>query len=551
MFKRCFALMLAMCLLLTGSSVAFMEELSLDTIPALEALPVDESVLQAEEYVEEQTEAYFGSDEEQKTEAYFGSEEMVAEPAVEAPAAEPTAEPAPVVAAEASDTIAQLAMTGNAKYTLNRGSRLQITLPEGTTAKFSSSKKKIATVTKAGLVTAKDAGKAKITVTMGKKKWTLTVTVIDTTIPTKVYLTKDGAAVSGTITVSKGQPITLVPVAQSASGAADTGYKWTTSKKKVATVSKNGVVTPKSEGTTKITVTTTRGKKKASIKVKVADPYKATSVALSETGLIYVFLKETRQLSATMQPENATSTLTWSTSNKKVATVSKKGVITGKKKGKAKITVKTSSGKKASVTVKVIPRGGSANALNFEFAQDETVYTGELHTLELSTDPIDADADIVWTTSDSNILYVSGSRRKSDLKFQVDVVGKNVGATTLTATDSKTGNSESVVISVLEPPAPQAMSLPNGGSVTMSVGEKRDIPYLVTPATSLSNSNNAAVVEYDPSLVNILYDSENWKRNCLGTMDYNLHITAKAAGTTTVTIKLKNGVSASFTLVIQ
>ena len=53
-----------------------------------------------------------------------------------------------------------------------------------------------------------------------------------------------------------------------------------------------------------------------------------------------------------MKPKNSTDTLTWKTSNKKIATV-KNGKVTGKSAGSAKITVKTSSGKKAVCNVKI------------------------------------------------------------------------------------------------------------------------------------------------------------------------------------------------------
>jgi len=53
-----------------------------------------------------------------------------------------------------------------------------------------------------------------------------------------------------------------------------------------------------------------------------------------------------------ISPLTSVEKVTYKTSNKKVATVSSRGVITAKKKGTAKITVK--SGKKTyTVTVKV------------------------------------------------------------------------------------------------------------------------------------------------------------------------------------------------------
>ena len=54
-----------------------------------------------------------------------------------------------------------------------------------------------------------------------------------------------------------------------------------------------------------------------------------------------------------LTPSTAVSRLTWTTSNKAVATVSSKGVVTAKKAGKATITVRTENGKSAKVIVQV------------------------------------------------------------------------------------------------------------------------------------------------------------------------------------------------------
>ena len=63
---------------------------------------------------------------------------------------------------------------------------------------------------------------------------------------------------------------------------------------------------------------------------------------------------ETLTLSATISPMTAAPTsLNWSTSNKKVATVSSKGLVTAKKAGTATITVKTKNGKKDTIKITV------------------------------------------------------------------------------------------------------------------------------------------------------------------------------------------------------
>ena len=58
-------------------------------------------------------------------------------------------------------------------------------------------------------------------------------------------------------------------------------------------------------------------------------------------------------LKASLTPSDAYTTLTWTSSNKKVATVNGKGVVTGKKPGTAVITFRTKNGKTAKATITV------------------------------------------------------------------------------------------------------------------------------------------------------------------------------------------------------
>ncbi len=150
----------------------------------------------------------------------------------------------------------------NGKYVVSTNQTIRLNLGNLSARSFKSSNKKVASVDRNGIVTTKKAGKAKITITLGKKtKIKLKLTVIDPTIPTSVSLAPVNTA------VKKGDVVTLTPgVPENANPG---GYKWKSSNKKVATV-KNGVVTFKKPGKVTITCTAKRGKKKARVKFRVS-----------------------------------------------------------------------------------------------------------------------------------------------------------------------------------------------------------------------------------------------------------------------------------------
>lgn len=102
------------------------------------------------------------------------------------------------------------------------------------------------------------------------------------------------------------------------------------SNKKVATVNSKGVITGKKAGKAVITVKVGKYTKKLTVKVKKPSFKLVTSSVKLKKGK-----KTTIRVKAA-----PVSKVTYKTSNKKVATVNSKGVVTAKKKGTAKITVK-------------------------------------------------------------------------------------------------------------------------------------------------------------------------------------------------------------------
>ena len=76
-----------------------------------------------------------------------------------------------------------------------------------------------------------------------------------------------------------------------------------------------------------------------------AGTVKARSVSVSPSSIV-ISVGDVAQLKASTKPAKATGKLTWSSSNKAVATVSGSGLVQGVSEGTAKITVRTSNKKK-------------------------------------------------------------------------------------------------------------------------------------------------------------------------------------------------------------
>ena len=155
------------------------------------------------------------------------------------------------------------------------------------------------------------------------------------------------------LTLKKGKTFTLKSKV-TVTGKASKKVTYKTSNKKIATVNAKGKITAKKKGTVKIyVISKANKKKKCTITVTVGTP--VTKVKLNKTkSTMTVGKKQT--LKATVTPKKASSkAVVWKSSNKKVATVTSKGVVKAKKAGTVTITAtaKDGSGKKAACKVTV------------------------------------------------------------------------------------------------------------------------------------------------------------------------------------------------------
>src|SRR5437763_1492493 len=274
----------------------------------------------------------------------------------------------------------------------------------GRTVTWSSSNTAVATVNSAGLVAGVTPGAATITATSEGKSGTASITVTNVPVAS-VDVTPP------TATVQAGQTVQLTATPRDANGAALSGraVTWSSSNTSVATVSSAGLVSGVTPGSATITATSEGKSGTASVtvtNVPVASVDVTPPTATVQAG-------QTVQLSATPRDANGAAlsgrTVTWSSSNTSVATVSSAGLVSGVTPGSATITA-TSEGKSgtASVTVTSVPVASVDVA-----PPAATVQPGQ--TVQLTATPRDANGAalsgraVTWSSSNTSVATVSSA----------------------------------------------------------------------------------------------------------------------------------------------
>ena len=291
---------------------------------------------------------------------------------------------------------------------------------------WKSSNASVATVSSTGLVTAKSDGTAVITATSVSNpevKGTCTITVKSVT-----SLVINTAACS----VNKGKTFQLKAWPQP-TDAANRNVTWKSSNSSIATVDSNGLVTGVAAGTANITATTVDGGFTKTCKVTVKIP--VTSVKINTTSRT-INQGATFQLAAWPQPTNATNrTVTWSSSNTAVATVSSTGLVKGVKAGTATITVKTNDGgftQKCTITVKANVPVTSVK-IN---STAKTLIPKKTFQLKAWPQPTNAsDRSVTWTSSNTSVATVSSNGLVTAVKKgTATITARSVNGKTATCT---------------------------------------------------------------------------------------------------------------------
>ena len=220
---------------------------------------------------------------------------------------------------------------------------------------------------------------------------------------TKVTLSKTSATLYTTKTLALTAKV-------SPSNASNKKITWSSSDKKIATVSSKGVVKGVKAGKVTITAKAADGSgKKATCKITVKKFVKITSMKLNYTSKT-VNVGDSVKLKVTAKPSNASIlTYKWTSSNTKVATVNSTGTVKGVKAGTATITAAATDGSGKKVTCKVTVKNVPVSSIKLN-KTSVTVYPAKTYTLKATVSPSNATNPAVkWTSSDTTAATVTST----------------------------------------------------------------------------------------------------------------------------------------------
>ena len=400
-------------------------------------------------------------------------------------------------------------------------------LPENTTdsksVSWSSSNEAVATVSEDGTITAKSVGTAVITATSENGKTaSCAITVEKKLIPiTEVLIDKSSA------TLTEGDSTTLTATVLPENTTDRKDISWSSSNNDIATVDTTGHVEAKKAGTVIITATSSNGKTAECTVTVEKKLIPITEVSLSESA-VGIIEGNTHKLTATVLPENTTDSksVSWSSNNEGVATVSKDGTITAKSAGTAVITATSTNGKTAGCTVTVSKKEIPIVdvALNRTSA---TITEGDILNLTATVLPENTteSKNIGWSSSNNDIATVDSTGK---------VTAKQAGTVVITATSSN-GKTASCTITVEKKEIPITEVVLNKTSAAVDEGETIKLIATVYP----ENTTNGKSIKW------------NSNNNTVVTVDLMGNVTAKKAGTAIITATSENGVSASCTITVN
>ena len=298
---------------------------------------------------------------------------------------------------------------------------------------WKSTDENVVTVSQTGEVIATGYGTASVIVCSEKDENTADTCIVN------VYEHTTGVNISQSNTeVNVGETIGLsaytIP-----QGTTDNELVWRSSNEEVATVNSNGKVTALKVGVCTISATAIDGGSTAECVVTVIQP--ANSINMNKHYLS-IRVGSYEELQATVSPDNTTyKEVKWASSNKDVAEVSERGIVTAKKAGKAYISAHSISNSNVKDSCEVVVLQ-PVTGIKMDEASITFEGIGKTTQLTATVLPDDAsDKALRWSSSNTSVCTVS------DGGF---IVAVGIGVSVVTATTVDGGFVAVCIVTVKE-----------------------------------------------------------------------------------------------------
>lgn len=381
--------------------------------------------------------------------------------------------------------------------------------------KWVSSAPEVVSVSNQGAVRALAAGAATVTVSSEENpsvKKSCTIKVEDKAVlVTSVSLDKPSLKldINGTAQLTA----TVLP-----NDATNKTVAWTSSNSDIVKVSAAGLVTAVKPGNAVVTATSTDGSNKsAQCAVTVNEPYVPVDIVRLDRSSASLGTGQTLQLTATVLPANATDkSVSWESSNTAIATVSQAGLVTGKAKGTATITAKSTADPKvyASCTVTVTEYVEVTSVTlycNGAPATNMTIHPGDVVEFEAVVGPENAtNKEVEWIRNQTQCATAAFNGNRCT----VTAVGYASGQLNLKAKSLDNGKGSQQLIITVTPISLTSLGL-NLTKTSAKVGDKIQLVPIYTPenvskksVTFKSSDASVASVDSSTGLVSCLKAGE-------------------------------------------
>lgn len=326
---------------------------------------------------------------------------------------------------------------------------------------WTSTNTSVATVDSTGLVTAKGVGSTVIILKTIDGGYSVYCTIIVKRVATTVKfdVTELSLKVGGFYYIKT----TLTPA-----DSTDKELVWESSDTKIAVVDNDGKVTAKAAGSAIIMARTEAGGI-AYCKVTVSQPVGGLILNFSEKT---IYVNEKFELSVSVSPSSATNLgVTWKSSNTKIATITKEGIVQGLVGGVAIITCTTADGGYTATCVVTVRESISTIKLNYENYSIGLKKTVKL-TATVSTETA-TNQKVMWSSSNDKVATVNQKGK---------VTGVSVGYAIITATALDGSDVEATCeIRVVTPVTSLVVNKPY---LAMLVGDTRTVKATIRPTNA-------------------------------------------------------------------